>query len=76
MAFTIEPIVFVSAPRTTPEDDDWGGHVVEIRLAPGMDASSIHGLDTFSHVEVPFVLHEVDTAKVVTGARHPRNHPA
>ncbi len=76
MPYTIEPVAFVSAPRTTPEDDDWGGQVAEIRLAPGMDPSSLQGLDAFSHVEILFVFHGVDPTKVVTGARHPRNEPA
>ena len=76
MSYTIEPVAFVSAPRTSAEDDDWGGQIAEIRLASGMDPSSLRGLEAFSHVEILFLFHRVDHAKVVTGARHPRNNPA
>ena len=76
MSYTIEPVAFVSAPRTSAEDDDWGGQIAEIRLASGMDPSSLHGLEAFSHVEILFSFHAVDEAKIVSGARHPRNNPA
>jgi tRNA (Thr-GGU) A37 N-methylase len=37
-------------------------------------AESLQGLSEFSHAEVLFLFHEVDPAKIVTGARHPRNN--
>lgn len=76
MTYSVDPIAFVSAARTAAEDDFWGGHVSEIQLASGMDPSALDGLEAFSHVEVLFLFHGVDHAKIVTGARHPRNNPA
>ncbi|MGD8415800.1 MAG: SAM-dependent methyltransferase, partial [Pseudomonadales bacterium] len=32
------------------------------------------GLQEFSHVEVIYVFDKVDSSKIVTGARHPRNN--
>ena len=32
------------------------------------------GLAEFSHIEVLFSFHQVDPAKIVAGARHPRNN--
>ncbi|QTN28116.1 SAM-dependent methyltransferase [Rhodoferax sp. AJA081-3] len=74
MTYQVEPIAFVSSTRKTPEDDFWGGEVAEIRLADGMDASALAGLETFSHVEVLFLFHGVAQDKIVSGARHPRNN--
>lgn len=75
MQLVMEPIGHVSAPRTHPEDDFWGGEQARIELADGFDAAALAGLDQFSHVEVVFVFHEVDPTRIVTGARHPRNNP-
>ncbi len=76
MQTTIEAIAFVSAPRTLPEDDHWGEQRATLTLVDAMDESALEGIEAFSHVEVLFLFHAVDPAKVVTGARHPRNNPA
>lgn len=76
MSYTVEPIAFVSAPRQTADDDFWGGELAEIRLTDAMDATALDGLDAFSHVEVLFLFHAVEPARIVTGARHPRNNHA
>lgn len=76
MSYTVEPIAHVKARRQSPEDDFWGGELAELVLADGLDASALAGLDTFSHVEVLFLFHQVAEGKIVTGARHPRNNPA
>jgi tRNA (Thr-GGU) A37 N-methylase len=44
-------------------------------LAAGYGAEALRGLMDFSQVEVLFVFDQVDPARVVTGARHPRNNP-
>ncbi len=74
--FAIEPIGFVRAARTAPEDDDWGGETAIIELADGFDAESLEGLDAFSHAEILYVFDRVPAEKIVTGARHPRNNTA
>ena len=75
MPITLEPIAFVRAGRTTPEDDYWGGATAVIELADGIDPESLVGLEDFSHAEVIFHFHQVDPAKVVLDARRPRNNP-
>ena len=74
MAYAIEPVAFVTAPRKSPEDDLWGGETAEIQLSDSMDASALDGVQAFSHVEVLFLFHEVQLDKIVSGARHPRNN--
>lgn len=76
MSYLVEPIGFVRAARKSPEDDDWGGEVAEIHLVESLDPSALAGLESFSHIEVLFVFDQVSEARIVTGARHPRNNPA
>jgi tRNA-Thr(GGU) m(6)t(6)A37 methyltransferase TsaA len=71
----VTPIGFVRATRQTPEDDNWGGTESAIVLADDLPEDALVGLGAFSHAEILFVFHQVDPAKVVTGARHPRNNP-
>lgn len=76
MQFRIEPIAFVVAVRKTPQDDFWGGETADITLVDAIDATSLSGVEAFSHVEILFVFHQVPAEKIVAGARHPRNNPA
>jgi len=70
------PIGYVEAVRRHAEDDFWGGEEARICLTAGYTPDSLQGLEDFSHVEVIFLFHEVDAAKIVTAARHPRNNTA
>ena len=70
----VEPTGFVSAPRPHAEDDFWGGEEARITLTEPYTAEALAGLADFSHIEVLFLFHEVDEARIVTGARHPRNN--
>lgn len=72
----VEPIGVVSAARREPEDDFWGGERACVTLDDRFGADALKGLDTFSHVEIIFIFNQVDPAKIVSGARHPRNNPA
>jgi tRNA-Thr(GGU) m(6)t(6)A37 methyltransferase TsaA len=72
----MQPVGVVRAARTHAEDDYWGGEQARIVLADGFDCEALQGLAEFSHAEILFVFHEVDPARVVTGARHPRNNAA
>jgi tRNA-Thr(GGU) m(6)t(6)A37 methyltransferase TsaA len=73
----ITPIGVVRSDRAEVLDDDWDAVRARIELDPvrfGPDA--LAGLETFSHVEVVFLMDRVDPARVEAGARHPRNNPA
>lgn len=72
----VYPIGYVSGPRSEAEDDNWGGHQSCVTLTADLPPGALAGLDAFSHVELIFHFHGVAPAKVVTGARHPRNNPA
>lgn len=75
MDMAFQAIGHVQAVRPVAEDDFWGGEESRIVLTPAFTAEALQGLAEFSHVEVLFLFHGVDPAKIVTGARHPRNNP-
>jgi tRNA (Thr-GGU) A37 N-methylase len=74
MKIDVEPIGVVEAPRPHAEHDFWGGEEACIALTDAFSPDSLQGLSEFSHVEVIFYFHEVDPAKIVSRARHPRNN--
>jgi tRNA (Thr-GGU) A37 N-methylase len=76
MKVEIEEIGRVEGGRAEAEDDAWGGQVSSILLDARFAEDALRGLEDFSHAEVLFLFDRVDPAKVVTGARHPRNNPA
>ena len=69
MRIDLEPIGYVRAPRPHAEDDFWGGEQARIQLVPQFAPDALAGLTEFSHIEVLFYFHQVDTAKIVSGAR-------
>jgi tRNA (Thr-GGU) A37 N-methylase len=76
MKLEVEAIGRVESQRGDVADDDWGGVECSIVLDERLPADALCGLETFSHAEILFVFDRVDPAKVVSGARHPRNNPA
>jgi len=76
LQISMQPIGIVHASRPHAEDDYWGEELARIVLAEGFDSEALQGLAEFSHAEILFVFHEVDSSRIVTGARHPRNNPA
>lgn len=75
MIIEITPIGFVRGGRTEPIDDDWGSVEATIELdAEQFSPDVTAGLADFSHLEVVYVFHLVDEAKIETKARHPRNN--
>lgn len=72
----LEPIGTVHATRGDAEDDFWGGVEARIVLDERFGAEALAGIEAFSHAEVLFFFDRVDPAKVVSGARHPRNNEA
>jgi tRNA-Thr(GGU) m(6)t(6)A37 methyltransferase TsaA len=73
MIETVEAIGFVEAIRPLPEDDFWGEEEACITLTARFTPEAFQGITDFSHVEVIYLFHEVEPAKIVTGARHPRD---
>jgi tRNA (Thr-GGU) A37 N-methylase len=74
--FELVPIAFVRGARADVEDDFWGGAESSIVLTDAVEESALEGVDSFSHVEVLFVFDRVEEAKIIRGARHPRNDKA
>jgi len=74
MNFQVQAVGYVAALRRHAEDDFWGGEEVWISLTEQFAPEALQGLSAFSHVEVLFLFHQVDPAKIVAGARHPRNN--
>ncbi|MEY2473866.1 MAG: tRNA (adenine37-N6)-methyltransferase [Actinomycetota bacterium] len=75
MTIEITPIGYVRGGRTEPIDDNWGGVIATIELDElQFDPDVTAGLAEFSHLDVVYVFHLVDEAKIETRARHPRNN--
>jgi tRNA-Thr(GGU) m(6)t(6)A37 methyltransferase TsaA len=72
--FEAVPIGWVEAIREQAEDDYWGGEQACIVLNERFEPDALQGLEEFSHVEVIFFFDQADPAKIVSGARHPRNN--
>jgi tRNA-Thr(GGU) m(6)t(6)A37 methyltransferase TsaA len=76
-ALTVQPIGYVRSTRTAPEDDRWDAVEAFVELDPSqLGAEALAGLETFSHVEIVFVMDRVEDAKIERTARHPRNNTA
>jgi len=74
-SIAMEPIGFVSSPRTVPLDDDWADVRATITLDPErFTPAALEGLSEFSHVEVLYVFDRVDPESVETASRHPRGN--
>lgn len=73
-AIELTPIGHVRGGRTEAIDDDWGSVQAVIEIDDRFEPDVTAGLGDFSHLEVVFVFHLVDEAKIETKARHPRNN--
>jgi len=71
---TVEAIGIVEASRLSPEDDFWGNEESCIVLNGMFTAEALQGITDFSHAEVLYLFHQVQRARVILGARHPRNN--
>ena len=70
----VRPIGRVCNDRAEIHDDFWGAVESVIALDPAQfGPEALAGLADFSHLEVVFLMHLVPDAKVVRGARAPRN---
>jgi len=70
----LRPVGFVRASRSEVADDFWGEEESCITLTDEFSPDALAGLADFSHAEVLFFLSQVEPAKIITGARHPRNN--
>ena len=69
---TIPILGYVRNSKPSLSDRAWGGVVSNIELnLDALEASSIRGLEEFSHVEVTFYFHRNDEEKICYGTRHP-----
>jgi len=75
MNIEMTPIGLVEGVRLQAEDDFWGGEEACIALSDRFAAEALQGLADFSHVEVIYHFHQVESSKIIVGARHPRNNP-
>ncbi len=67
------PIGHVFCERATPIDDGWDAIPAIVKLEDqDFVAEALAGLENFSHVEIIFFFHLVDTGAIVSGRRHPR----
>jgi len=74
--FTMEPVGWVSSPRSEPIDDDWGEIVARLVVDDRrFTADSLRGLEEFSHVDVVYVFDQVALDSFEAGARRPRGNP-
>ena len=72
-SYKVRPIGYVRSSRTAPTDDDWDNVESAIELDEDQfDADSLVSLDSFSHLDVIFLFHQVKTDTIHTGKRHPR----
>ena len=76
MKIQIEPVGVVRSARAEVRDDEWGGTECNIVLGERFDEDALAGIEDFSHAEILFFFDRVDPAKIVAGARHPRNNSA
>ncbi|MFT4415861.1 SAM-dependent methyltransferase [Fredinandcohnia humi] len=73
---TVKAIGYVKSQRTEIKDDYWGGVRSTISLDKDQfDEDVTKGLESFSHIEVLYYFHRVDSSRIETKARRPRNNP-
>jgi len=72
---TLKPIGLVRSSRNIAEDDHWDAVVTTIELdSSQFGPEALLALDSFSHLQVVFLMDRVEVSKIESGARHPRNN--
>jgi tRNA (adenine37-N6)-methyltransferase len=74
----LEPIGWVHSTQRAPggRDHGWDKEIASIELdSDRFDAAALLGLDSFSHLEVVFVFHQLDPSLVEYGSRRPAGRP-
>jgi tRNA-Thr(GGU) m(6)t(6)A37 methyltransferase TsaA len=76
VTFAVQPIAWVSAPRSEAIDDDWGEIVSTISLdAERFGPEALRGLESFSHADIVYLFDQVEEGSYESGARRPRGNP-
>lgn len=75
MDIQLSPVAYVRSPRTDLSDDNWGQVVSEIHLVEHLPESCFDSIAEFSHLEIVFYFHRVQSASIVMGSEHPRENP-
>lgn len=71
---TLDIIGTIYNDRKEVSDDHWGNVISTIKLNPSLyQTCATQGLKHFSHLELAFIMHQVNDEKIINGARHPRN---
>lgn len=71
----LKPIGQVKSTRAVVKDDFWDSEKSYIELSSEFGADSLQGLLDFSHVQIIFYMNLVNSNKINTTARRPRNNP-
>lgn len=74
MEFKIKPVAFVRNTRKAIEDDLWGKVSSEIELADEFPETSLDGIETFSHLEVIYLFHQINENDIITGNAYPKEN--
>jgi tRNA-Thr(GGU) m(6)t(6)A37 methyltransferase TsaA len=73
----LQPIGTVVSEVQNKREDAWGSVGAELRLdASRFELGALEGLADFSHVEVLFILDQINDAEIESRSRHPRENPA
>lgn len=75
MSSVIEQIATVFNNVDFRQDENWKNVISSIVLDEKFNEDSLHGLKDFSHIEVLFGFHLLNTDEVETEKRSPRNNP-
>ena len=75
MKITIEPIGYVYSERKEAVDDNWKKVKSWIELNDNFSEESLNGLHEFSHLEVIYYFHKVNSSEIVSKSEHPRENP-
>lgn len=72
--YDVKPIAKVINDRKEILDDNWGNIISIIELNDDIPVESLLEIESFSHLEILFIFHQVPEEKIIYGARHPRNN--
>jgi len=72
---SLKAIGVVRSTRNKVEDDNWDAEKASVELdASQFGEEALTGLSEFSHVEIIFYMNQVESPRIESGARHPRNN--
>lgn len=71
--FNLEAVGYLKSERDHHKDDHWGGAICTLTLTDAFDEQALASIESFSHLEIIFLMDQVDERQVERGARHPRN---